>query len=125
MKIKPIKSESDYDAVLARIDALFDADIDTPEGDELDILVTLVESYEARHYPIDPPDPIEAIKFRMDQMGLDRKDLEPYIGRSGRVSEILNHDRPLTLRMIRNLWKGLHIPLESLIGDQDNQKIHA
>jgi HTH-type transcriptional regulator/antitoxin HigA len=125
MEIRPIKNQVDYDAALARIDALFDAGIDTPEGDELDILVTLVEAYEAKHYPIDSPDPIEAIKFRMKQMGLERKDLEPYIGRSGRVSEILNHDRPLTLRMIRNLWTGLHIPLESLVGVKDNPKRHA
>lgn len=125
MEIRPIKNEADYDAALARIDTLFDAGIDTPEGDELDILVTLVEAYEAKHYPIDSPDPIEAIKFRMEQMGLERKDLEPYIGRSGRVSEILNHDRPLTLRMIRNLWTGLHIPLESLVGVKDNPKMHA
>jgi len=103
------------------------ADPDTPEGDKLDVLITLVEAYEARHHPIAPPDPIEAILFRMEQSGLERKDLEPYIGHSGRVSEVLNHKRPLTLEMIRKLWKGLHIPLESLIqpGDDVNHQQHA
>jgi len=116
MDIKPIKSEVDYDAALARIDKLMDAEMDTPEGDELDVLVTLVEAYEAKHHTIDSPDPVEAIKFRMEQAGLDRKALEPYIGPSGRVSEVLNHKRPLTLGMIRKLWKELNIPLESLVG---------
>ena len=116
MDIKPIKTEADYDTALGRIEALMDAEKDTPEGDELDVLVTLVEAYEAKHHPIDPPDPVEAILFRMEQGGLDRKALEPYIGRSGRVSEVLNRKRPLSIDMIRRLWKGLHIPLESLIG---------
>lgn len=119
MDIKPIKNEADYDAVLERIGMLMDAEIDTPEGDELDVLVTLVEVYEAKHHSIDPPDPVEAILFRMEQAGLDRKALEPYIGRSGRVSEVLNRQRPLSISMIRRLWKGLHIPLESLIGSDD------
>lgn len=125
MNITPIKSENDYDAALERIDALMDAELDTPEGDELDILVTLVEAYEAKLHPIDPPDPIEAILFRMEQMGLDRKDLEPFIGQRGRVSEVLNHKRPLTLAMIKKLWKGLHIPLESLLQDDQNDHQHA
>lgn len=126
MDIKPIKNEADYDAALAHIEMLMDAEIDTPEGDELDVLVTLVEAYEAKHHPIDPPDPVEAILFRMEQGGLDRKALEPYIGRSGRVSEVLNRKRPLSIDMIRRLWKGLHIPLESLIGsDETNQQQRA
>ena len=121
MEIQPIKTERDYDAALAEVDALWGAEPDTPEGDKLDILITLVEAYEARHHPILPPDPIEAILFRMEQSGLERKDLEPYIGHSGRVSEVLNRKRPLTLPMIRKLWKGLHIPLESLIQQSENQ----
>jgi HTH-type transcriptional regulator/antitoxin HigA len=124
MNIRPIKTESDYDAALARIDVLMDAEMDTPDGDELDVLVTLVEAYEEKHYPIEPPDPIDAILFRMEQGGLDRKALEPYIGRSGRVSEVLNRKRPLSIVMIRKLWKGLHIPLESLIGSDDTDLNH-
>lgn len=127
MEIRPIKTEQDYDAALAEVEALWGAKPDTPEGDKLDVLITLVEAYEAKHHPIAPPDPIEAILFRMEQGGLERKDLEPYIGHSGRVSEVLNHKRPLTLEMIRKLWKGLHIPLESLIqnGDNANHQQHA
>ncbi len=120
MNIRPIKTEADYDEALERIDELMDAEIDTPEGDELDILVTLVEAYEEKHYPIEAPDPIAAICFRMEQMGLERKDLEPYIGRRSRVSEVLNHKRDLTLPMIRKLHKGLNIPLENLIGSDDD-----
>jgi len=115
MNINPIKTEADYNATLERIELLMDAEMDSPEGDELDILVTLVEAYEDKHHPIAPPDPIEAIIFRMEQEGLDRKDLEPYLGGSGRVSEVLNRQRPLSINMIRKLWEGLHIPLESLI----------
>ena len=114
--IEPIKTEANYEKALARIDDLMEAELDTPEGDELDILVTLVEAYEKKQYPIADPDPIEAIKFRMEQRGLSRKDLEPYIGSSGRVSEILTGKRELTLNMIRNLHTELNIPLESLIG---------
>jgi HTH-type transcriptional regulator/antitoxin HigA len=127
MEIRPIKTEQDYDAALAEVEALWGAEPDTPEGDKLDVLITLVEAYEAKQHPIAPPDPVEAILFRMEQAGLKRKDLEHYIGHSGRVSEVLNHKRPLTLEMIRKLWKGLHIPLESLIqsGDNANHKQHA
>jgi HTH-type transcriptional regulator/antitoxin HigA len=127
VEIRPIKTELDYDAALAEVEALWGAKPDTPEGDKLDVLITLVEAYEAKHHPIASPDPIEAILFRMEQAGLDRKDLEPYIGHSGRVSEVLNRKRPLTLEMIRKLWKGLHIPLESLIqtGDDMNHQQHA
>ena len=121
MDIRPIKTEQDYEAALAEIEALWAAPEDSPEGDRLDVLLTLVEAYEARHHPIDPPDPVEAILFRLEQAGLERKDLEPYIGSSGRVSEVLNHKRPLSLNMIRKLWKGLNIPLESLINDKNHE----
>lgn len=120
MDIRPIKTEADYDTALAEIESLWRATPDTPEGDRLDVLLTLVEAYEAKHHPIYPPDPVEAILFRMEQSGMTRKDLEPYLGKSGRVSEVLNHKRPLTLEMIRKLWQGLHIPLESLIRDKDD-----
>ncbi|MGK5094269.1 hypothetical protein WDW89_19920 [Deltaproteobacteria bacterium TL4] len=116
MTIEPIKTEADYDKTLARIEKLMDAEADTPEGDELDVLVTLVEAYEKKHSPIASPDPVEAIKFRMEQLGLRQKDLEPFMGSSGRVSEILNRKRELTLSMIRILHAELNIPLESLIG---------
>jgi len=126
MNINPIKTEADYDAALERIELLMDAEMDSPEGDELDILVTLVEAYEDKHHPIATPDPVEAIIFRMEQEGLDRKDLEPYLGGSGRVSEVLNRQRPLSINMIRKLWEGLHIPLESLIKKStDNHQQHA
>ncbi|NQE47525.1 DNA-binding protein [Herbaspirillum rubrisubalbicans] len=115
MDIKPIKTDADYRAALTEIEGLMTAKLNTPEGDRLDILVTLVEAYEAKHYPVDLPDPIEAIKFRMEQAGLTVKDLEPYIGRSNRVYEILNGKRPLTLGMIWKLNQGLGIPAESLI----------
>lgn len=115
MEIHPVHTERDYEAALQRIDALMDAEPGTPEGDELDVLATLVEVYEARRHPINPSDPIEAIRFRMEQQGLNRKDLEPYIGHSGRVAEVLNCRRSLSLAMIRRLHKGLGIPLESLI----------
>ncbi|MCE5180903.1 MAG: transcriptional regulator [Betaproteobacteria bacterium] len=115
MDIKPLKTEADYRAVLKEIETLMHAKADTPEGDRLDVLVTLVEAYEAKHYPLDLPDPVEAIKFTMEQKGLTVKDLEPMIGRSNRVYEILNHTRPLTLKMIWRLHQGLGIPAESLI----------
>ncbi|MDD3761526.1 MAG: helix-turn-helix domain-containing protein [Acidithiobacillus sp.] len=114
-KIRPIKTEEDYQATLIEIESLWGAEPDTPDGDRLDVLLALLESYEAKHYPINPPDAIEAIRFRMEQQGLTRKDLEPFIGSRARVSEILNRKRPLTLEMIRRLWKGLGIPLESLL----------
>ena len=103
MDIKPIKSESDYDAVLAEIAELMDARANTPDGDRLDVLVTLVEAYEEKHWRVDPPDPIEAIKLRMQQRGLSRSDLEKVLGSKSRVSEVLNRKRPLTIEMIRRL----------------------
>ena len=115
MDIKPIKTDADYRAALKEIESLMMAETDTPEGERLDVLVTLVEAYEKRHFPLDLPDPVEAIKFRMDQMGLSPKDLEPMIGRLNRVYEVLNHKRPLTLKMIWKLHRGLGIPAESLI----------
>ena len=121
MDIKPLKTEADYQAVLKEIETLMHAKADTPEGDRLDVLVTLVEAYEARHYPLDLPDPVEAIKFTMEQKGLTVKDLEPMIGRSNRVYEILNYKRPLTLKMIWRLHQGLGIPAESLIRQPENQ----
>lgn len=115
MDIKPIKTDADYHAALQEIDVLMTAAPDTPEGEKLDILVTLVEAYEHKHYPLDLPDPVEAIKFEMEQKGLTVKDLEPMIGKSNRVYEILNHKRSLTLKMIWQLHKELGIPAESLI----------
>ena len=117
MKIQPIKIEADYNAALGRVAKLMDAKVNTPDGDELDVLTTLIEAYEAKHFPINPPNPIEAILFRMEQYGLKDKDLIPFIGQSGRVSEILNYSRKLTLPMIRRLHSGLNIPTESLIQD--------
>jgi HTH-type transcriptional regulator/antitoxin HigA len=117
MNIRPIKTEADYDSALAYIEKIWGSPEGTEEGDELDVLLVLVDDYEKIHHPIDLPDPIDAIKFRMEQMNLSRKDLEKMIGARGRVSEILNRRRSLSLTMIRNLHSGLHIPLESLIGE--------
>jgi HTH-type transcriptional regulator/antitoxin HigA len=116
MTIFPIRTEEDYDKALMRIDTLMNADMGTTEGDELDILVTLVEAYEAKYYPMPVCDPVEAIKFRMEQMGLEAKDLTPIIGSRSKVSEVLNHKRQLSITMIRNLHARLHVPYESLIG---------
>lgn len=115
MKIKPIRSDDDLRTALRRLDAVFQAKAGTPQADEMEVLVTLIEAYENKHYPIGPPDPVEAIKFRMEQQGLTLRDLEAYIGTSGRVSEVLNRKRPLSLRMIRKLHDGLRIPYESLL----------
>lgn len=118
MDIKPIRTEANYKAALKEIAALMESDpeLGTPDGDRLDVLVTLVQAFEARHYAIDLPDPIEAIKFRMEQQNLKPKDLEPMIGRSNRVYEILNRKRPLTMSMVRKLHTGLGISAECLIG---------
>lgn len=121
MEIKPIRTEEDYRATLQEIESLMAAEVDTPEGDRLDVLVTLVEAYESKHFPLDLPDPVEAIKFVMDQRGLTVKDLEPMIGRPNRVYEVLSHKRPLTLKMIWRLHKGLGIPAESLIKQPDSE----
>ena len=116
MTIRPIRNNSDHESALKRIQALMSAKPGTQEGDELDVLTTLVDAYESKHFPIDSPDPIEAIKFRMEQMGLERKDLEPFLGSRARVSEILNKRRGLSLKMIKTLHEELDIPLEALIG---------
>ncbi len=113
--IKPIKTEADYQTALKEVESLMTAGLDTPEGERLDVLVTLIEAYEREHYPLELPDPIEAIKFVMEQRALTVKDLEPMIGRSNRVYEILNRKRPLTLKMIWKLHTDLGIPAESLI----------
>ena len=115
MDIKPIRNKRDYEAALGEIGRLMTAKRSTPEGDRLDILVTLVEAYEAKHFPLDLPDPVEAIKFVMEQRNLAVKDLVPYIGQPNRVYEVLNHKRPLTMAMAWKLHKGLGIPAESLI----------
>jgi HTH-type transcriptional regulator / antitoxin HigA len=116
MTIVPIKTARDHDRALGRIEQLMEAKPGTKAGDELDVLTTLVEAYEAKHHAIYPPDPIEAIKFRMDQLGMTRKDLETVLGGRGRVSEVLTRKRNLSIEMIRRLHRKLHIPLESLIG---------
>jgi HTH-type transcriptional regulator/antitoxin HigA len=124
MDIKPIRTEADYQATLKEIETLMMAAPNTPEGERLDVLVTLVEAWERAHYPMELPDPVEAIKFEMERQGLTVKDLEPLIGRSNRVYEVLAHKRPLTLRMIWNLHRELGIPAESLIR-QPPESSHA
>lgn len=115
MYLKLIRTEEDLAAAFARLDQLWGAPAGTPEGDELEVLALLIEKYEDQHYPMPPSDPIEAIKFRMEQQKLTAKDLEPFIGSSGRVSEVLNHKRKLSLAMIKRLHEGLRIPYESLL----------
>lgn len=115
MTIKPIRNDADLRAAFTRLESIFQAPDGSPEADEMEVLVALVESYENKHYPIGPADPVEAIKFRMEQLGLAAKDLEPYIGSSGRVSEVLNRKRALSLRMVKRLHDGLRIPFESLL----------
>lgn len=121
MNIKPIRSEKDYDLTLKRVESLMDAKFGSDDFDELEILTTLVENYEAKHYAIDTPDPIEAIKFRMEQEGLRQKDLVVIFGNKVRVSEILNKKRRLTLDMIRNINQDLDIPFESLLNKYELQ----
>jgi len=116
MRIHPLRTENDYNAAVARIAVLMGSDPGTPAGDELDVLATLVDAYETRHFPIDTPDPVTVIKFQMDQRGLARKDLQPMIGSRARVSEVLNGKRALTLPMIRRLHAGLGIPIDLLVG---------
>jgi HTH-type transcriptional regulator/antitoxin HigA len=117
MNINPIKTENDYRNTLQEIEGLMMAKVDSSEGDRLDVLVTLVEDYERKYYPIDFPDPIEAIKFAMEQRSLTVKDLVPMIGQTNRVYEILNRKRQLTLPMIKRLHKDLGIPAESLLSN--------
>jgi HTH-type transcriptional regulator/antitoxin HigA len=115
MDIAPIKSQRDYRKALKNIEGLMGAKRNTPEGDRLDVLVTLVEAWERKHFPLDLPDPVEAIKYHMDQNGLQPRDLIPYIGSRNRVHEVLNRKRALTLKMINRLHQELGIPAESLI----------
>lgn len=117
MKIKVIKTEADYNKALKRLEVIFDAPADTPDGDEAEILGILIEKYEDEHYPIEAPDPIEAIKFRMEQMEMDKKDLAKVIGYKSRVSEIFTRKRKLNLKMIRKLHEKMNIPYESFITD--------
>jgi HTH-type transcriptional regulator/antitoxin HigA len=114
-ELKPIRSEADHRTALAEVERLWGAKSGTPEGDRLDVLATLIDAYEATRFPMDPPDPIEAIRFRMEQQGLTRKDLEPHIGTRTRVAEVLNRRRNLSIAMIRRLHEGLGIPAEVLI----------
>ncbi|CCH56726.1 putative transcription regulator with HTH domain protein [Fibrisoma limi BUZ 3] len=115
MNIKPIKTEADYQEALGRIDALIDCPDDSEEADELDVLSILVENYESEHYPIAPPDPIDAIRFRMDQTGMSEKEIGVYLGGEQTAEAILSRRQPLTLDMIKRLYQQLHIPAESLL----------
>jgi HTH-type transcriptional regulator / antitoxin HigA len=115
MDIAPLKNRHDYRQTLKEIETLMQARRNTPEGDRLDVLVTLVEAWERKHYPLDLPDPVEAIKYHMEQNGLAPRDLIPFIGSRNRVHEVLNRKRPLTLKMIQRLHAGLRIPAESLL----------
>ena len=118
---KILKTEEDYEATLKRIEEIFDAVPGTPEGDEMELLVHLVEIYEDENYPISAPDPISAIKFRMEQQSLKNKDLIPYIGSKSKVSEVLSGKRTLSISMIRKLHESLDIPLESLIKEPEKK----
>ena len=118
MTIKPIRNDDDLKRVFRRLEKIFQAGEGTAHADERDVLVTLVEAYENEHYDFGPADPVEAIKFRMEQDGLTPRDLEPFIGPSGRVSEVLNRKRPLSLKMVKRLHDGLKIPYESLLTEE-------
>jgi HTH-type transcriptional regulator/antitoxin HigA len=113
--VKPIRSEADYEQALAEVERLWGAKSGTPEGDRLDVLATLIDAYEAQHHPMDPPDPVNAIRFRMEQQGLTRKDLEPMIGPRNRVADVLNRKRGLSIEMIRQLHEKLGISADVLI----------
>ena len=113
--VRPIRSDEDYEAALAEVERLWGAPSGTSEGDRLDVLATLIDAYEAEHHPIDPPDPVEAIMFRMEQQGLSRKELEPLIGTRTRVAEVLGRKRALSIGMIRRLHEGLGISADVLI----------
>lgn len=121
--LKPIRNEADYDAALEEVGHLWGAKSGTPDGDRLDVLATLIDAYEAKHHPIDPPDPVEAIRFRMEQQGLTRKDLEPMIGPRNRVADVLNRKRGLSIDMIRQLHDGLGISAEVLIRPSRMDKV--
>ena len=114
-EVRPIRTEADYEAALAEVERLWGARAGTPEGDRLDVLATLIDTYEALHHPMDPPDPIDAIRFRMEQQGLSRKDLEGLIGTRTRIAEVLNRRRGLSINMIRRLHERLGISAEVLI----------
>jgi HTH-type transcriptional regulator / antitoxin HigA len=114
-ELKPIRSKADYKKALAEVERLWGSKSGTPKGDRLDVLATLIDAYETQHFPMDPPDPIEAIQFRMEQQGLSRKDLEPLIGTRARVAEVMNHRRSLSIDMIRRLHEQLGISAETLI----------
>lgn len=122
MNIKPVRTKTDHRAALKEIESLMSARANSPEGERLDVLVTLVEAYERKHFPMDMPDPVEAIKFAMEQRGLTVKDLESMIGRTNRIYEVLNRKRPLTLKMIWRLHQGLGIPAECLIKPSDERQ---
>ncbi|MFZ0426462.1 MAG: helix-turn-helix domain-containing protein [Xanthobacteraceae bacterium] len=122
-ELKPIRTKADYERAISEVEHLWGSKLGTREGDRLDVLATLIDAYEAEHYPMDPPDPVEAIKFRMEQQGLSRKDLEPLIGTRTRVAEVLNRKRSLSISMIRRLHKHLGISAEVLI--QPSQKRRA
>jgi HTH-type transcriptional regulator / antitoxin HigA len=113
--VKPVRTKKDHEAALAEVERLWGAKLGTPEGDRLDVLATLIDAYETARFPIDPPDPVEAIKFRMEQQGLTRKDLQPLIGTRTRVAEVLNRKRNLSIGMIRRLHQALGISAEVLI----------
>ena len=119
MELKPIKTKAEYKAALREIETLFDVPEKTPEADKLEVLVMLVEKYEAQHYPIPAPDPIDFLSYAMEARGLTRKDLEASIGSRGRVAEVLNRTHPLTLAMIRRLSEGLSLPADVLIADYE------
>ena len=116
IQVKPIRTKEDYREAVARIEKLMSAEFGTPEGDELDVLATLVDAYEAKHFPMDAPDPVAAIEFMMEQQGLTRKDLEPMIGSRARVSEVMTRKRGLTLAMLRRVRSGLGISADLLVG---------
>jgi HTH-type transcriptional regulator/antitoxin HigA len=122
MELKPIKTKAEYKIALREIEALFDVPDKTPAADRLEVLVMLVEKYEAQHFPIAAPDPIDFLNYAMEARGLTRKELEPYIGSRGRVAEVLNRARPLTLAMIRRLSEGLKLPADVLIADYELRK---
>lgn len=121
MDIKPVRTKTDYRAALKEVESLMTAKAGTTEGDRLDVLVTLIEAYERIHFPMDLPDAVEAIKFRMEQSGLTVEDLEPVIGRKNRVYEVLSRKRPLSLRMIEGLHSRFGIPAESLLKQSANK----